>query len=76
MVLCAVAGVQSQSITVDRQMKRYRVPRIAFINKMDRVGANPFRVVQALRDKLALNPVLLQYPIGSEDNFEGVIDPI
>lgn len=76
MVLCAVAGVQSQSITVDRQMKRYRVPRIAFINKMDRVGANPFRVVQALRDKLGLNAVPLQYPIGSEDKFEGVIDLI
>lgn len=76
MVLCAVAGVQSQSITVDRQMKRYRVPRIAFINKMDRAGANPFRVVQALRDKLSLNPLLLQYPIGSEDNFVGVIDLI
>lgn len=74
MVLCAVAGVQSQSITVDRQMKRYRVPRIAFINKMDRMGANPFRVVQAMRDKLQLNPVLMQYPIGSEDKFEGVID--
>lgn len=76
MVLCAVAGVQSQSITVDRQMKRYRVPRIAFINKMDRVGANPFRVVQALRDKLSLNAVPLQYPIGIEDKFEGVIDLI
>ena len=76
MVLCAVAGVQSQSITVDRQMKRYRVPRIAFINKMDRVGANPFRVVQALRDKLSLNPIPLQYPIGIEDKFEGVIDLI
>ncbi|MBD1940960.1 elongation factor G [Coleofasciculus sp. FACHB-712] len=76
MVLCAVAGVQSQSITVDRQMKRYRVPRIAFINKMDRTGANPFRVVRSLREKLALNPVLLQYPIGSEDKFEGVIDLI
>ncbi|MEP0855855.1 elongation factor G [Trichocoleus sp. DQ-U1] len=76
MVLCAVAGVQSQSITVDRQMKRYRVPRIAFINKMDRTGANPFRVVRSLREKLGLNPVLLQYPIGSEDKFEGVIDLI
>lgn len=76
MVLCAVAGVQSQSITVDRQMKRYRVPRIAFINKMDRLGADPFRVVQALRDKLNLNPLLLQYPIGSEDKFVGVIDLI
>lgn len=76
MVLCAVAGVQSQSVTVDRQMKRYRVPRLAFINKMDRVGANPFKVMQALRDKLQLNPVLLQYPIGAEDQFEGVIDLI
>ncbi|MBD2339472.1 elongation factor G [Calothrix sp. FACHB-156] len=76
MVLCAVAGVQSQSITVDRQMKRYRVPRIAFINKMDRIGANPFRVVQAMRDRLQLNPMLLQYPIGSEDKFLGVIDLI
>ncbi|MBD2207216.1 elongation factor G [Calothrix sp. FACHB-1219] len=76
MVLCAVAGVQSQSITVDRQMKRYRVPRIAFINKMDRIGANPFRVVQAMRDRLQLNAILLQYPIGSEDQFQGVIDLI
>lgn len=76
MVFCAVAGVQSQSITVDRQMKRYQVPRIAFINKMDRVGANPFRVVQDMRERLGLNPVLLQYPMGSEDNFQGVIDLI
>ncbi|MDZ7992577.1 MAG: elongation factor G [Nostoc sp. EfeVER01] len=74
MVLCAVAGVQSQSITVDRQMKRYRVPRLAFINKMDRTGADPFRVVQGIRDRLQLNAVLLQYPIGSEDQFQGVID--
>jgi elongation factor G len=76
MVLCAVAGVQSQSVTVDRQMKRYRVPRIAFINKMDRAGADPWRVVQALRDRLNLNAVLLQYPMGSEDCFCGVIDLI
>ncbi|MBE9103464.1 elongation factor G [Nostoc cf. edaphicum LEGE 07299] len=74
MVLCAVAGVQSQSITVDRQMKRYRVPRLAFINKMDRTGADPFRVVQGIRDRLQLNAVLLQYPIGSEGQFQGVID--
>ncbi|MUG93586.1 elongation factor G [Scytonema sp. UIC 10036] len=76
MVLCGVAGVQSQSITVDRQMKRYRIPRLAFINKLDRVGANPFRVVDALIEKLHLNPVVLQYPIGLEDKFEGVIDLI
>lgn len=75
-VLCGVAGVQSQSITVDRQMKRYHVPRIAFINKLDRIGANPFRVVAALKEKLGLNPILLQYPIGSEDKFAGVIDLI
>ncbi|MEM7714623.1 MAG: elongation factor G [Cyanobacteria bacterium P01_A01_bin.68] len=74
MVLCAVAGVQSQSITVDRQMKRYGVPRVAFINKMDRVGANPFRVVQAMHDSLGLNALLLQYPIGAEGRFQGVID--
>jgi elongation factor G len=74
MVLCGVAGVQSQTFTVDRQMRRYRIPRIAFINKLDRVGADPFRVVEALKAKLHLNPVLLQYPIGLEDQFQGVID--
>ncbi|MDJ0649545.1 MAG: elongation factor G [Xenococcaceae cyanobacterium MO_188.B19] len=76
MVLCGVAGLQSQSFTVDRQMKRYRIPRIAFINKLDRIGANPFRIVAALKEKLSLNPLLLQYPIGAEANFEGVIDLI
>jgi elongation factor G len=76
MVLCAVAGVQSQSITVDRQMKRYHVPRVAFINKMDRSGANPFRVVKAMHDSLGLNALLLQYPIGTESEFQGVIDLI
>ncbi len=74
LVLCAVAGVQSQSITVDRQMRRYKVPRIAFVNKCDRSGANPERVARALRDKLGHNPVLLQLPIGLEADFEGVVD--
>lgn len=74
LVLCGVAGVQSQSITVDRQMRRYKVPRIAFINKLDRAGANPFRVTQMLREKLNHNAVLMQIPIGLEDKLEGVVD--
>ncbi len=76
LVLCAVAGVQSQSITVDRQMKRYAVPRIAFINKMDRTGANPANVIQQLETKLNLTAIPLQLPIGAEANFQGVIDLI
>ena len=74
LVLCGVAGVQSQSITVDRQMRRYKVPRIAFINKLDRAGANPFRVCEMLKEKLSHNAVLLQIPIGLEDKHEGVVD--
>ncbi|MEE8409024.1 MAG: elongation factor G, partial [Myxococcota bacterium] len=74
LVLCSVAGVQSQSYTVDRQMKRYGVPRLAFVNKCDRVGANPVRMRDQLREKLGHNPVLLQLPIGLEDDFEGVVD--
>jgi elongation factor G len=76
LVLCAVAGVQSQSITVDRQMKRYAVPRIAFINKMDRTGANPANVIQQLETKLGLTAIPLQLPIGAESSFQGVIDLI
>jgi elongation factor G len=74
MVLCGVAGVQSQSYTVDRQMRRYKVPRIAFVNKLDRTGANPFRVRDQLREKLKLNPVMIQCPIGLEDKLQGVVD--
>jgi elongation factor G len=76
LVLCAVGGVQSQSITVDRQLKRYHVPRIAFINKCDRTGANPFKVKSQLREKLALNAVMIQIPIGLEDKLEGIVDLI
>lgn len=74
LVLCGVAGVQSQSITVDRQMRRYSVPRLAFINKLDRAGANNKRVIQSLRDKLRLNAVPVQIPIGLEDDHIGVVD--
>lgn len=76
LVLCSVAGVQSQSITVDRQMKRYRVPRMAFLNKMDRMGANPYNGVKALKEKLGHNAVLMQIPIGAEENFKGCVDLI
>ena len=76
LVLCSVAGVQSQSITVDRQMRRYSVPRLAFINKCDRQGANPDRVADQLREKLAHNPAFVTYPIGIEDKLEGVINLI
>jgi len=74
LVLCAVGGVQSQSITVDRQMNRYRVPRLAFINKCDRSGANPFKVVAQLQERLNHNAVLMQIPIGLEGDFRGVVD--
>jgi elongation factor G len=74
LVLCAVGGVQSQSITVDQQMKRYNVPCIAFINKCDRSGANPFRVIHQLKEKLGHNSVALQIPIGLEADLEGVVD--
>jgi elongation factor G len=74
LVLCAVGGVQSQSITVDRQLRRYKVPAIAFINKCDRTGANPERVKNDLCSKLGRNAVLMQIPIGLEDKLEGVVD--
>jgi elongation factor G len=74
LVLCAVGGVQSQSITVDQQMKRYKVPCIAFINKCDRSGANPFRVVDQLKKKLGHHAVPLQMPIGLEAAHQGIVD--
>jgi elongation factor G len=75
-VFCAVGGVEPQSETVWRQADKYEVPRIAFVNKMDRIGANLFDVVTQMRTKLGANPVLLQLPIGSEDRFSGVVDLI
>jgi elongation factor G len=74
LVLCAVGGVQSQSITVDQQMKRYKVPCIAFINKCDRSGADPFRVIAQLRSKLGHNAVAMQIPIGLEIDSRGIVD--
>jgi elongation factor G len=76
LVLCAVGGVQSQSLTVDRQMRRYNVPRLAFINKCDRVGADPARVIREMETKLGHVAVPLQIPVGLESRHEGVIDLI
>ncbi len=76
LILCSVSGVQSQSITVNQQMKRYKVPCIAFVNKCDRSGANPLRVVKQLKDKLGHNAIPMQLPIGLEDRHEGIIDLI
>jgi len=73
-VFCGVAGVQPQSETVWRQATKYNVPRIIFVNKMDRVGANFFRVVEMIKDRLGVNAVPVQIPIGSEDQFRGVVD--
>jgi elongation factor G len=76
LVLCSVGGVQSQSLTVDRQMRRYGVPRLAFVNKMDRTGADAYRVAQQVRDKLNANAIMMQIPIGAGETFDGVIDLI
>ena len=75
-VFCAVGGVEPQSETVWRQADKYKVPRLAFINKMDRVGSDFFGVVQEISDKLGSNPVPMQIPIGSEENFRGIVDLI
>ncbi|XP_017615144.1 elongation factor G-1, mitochondrial-like isoform X2 [Gossypium arboreum] len=74
LVLCSVGGVQSQSITVDRQMRRYEVPRLAFINKLDRMGADPWKVLNQARSKLRHHSAAVQVPIGLEENFQGLID--
>jgi elongation factor G len=76
MVYCAVGGVQPQSETVWRQANKYKVPRLAFVNKMDRTGANFFKVYEQMRARLKANPVPLQVPIGAEDNFKGLVDLI
>jgi elongation factor G len=76
LVLCAVGGVQPQSITVDRQMKRYKVARLAFVNKMDRIGADAYKCVRELREKLGIDCALIQMPIGAGETYEGHIDLI
>lgn len=76
MILCAVSGVQSQTTTVDRQMKRYNVPRLSFVNKMDRMGANPWKAVEGINSKLKIAAAAIQIPIGTEKDFEGVVDLI
>ncbi|KAI9788020.1 MAG: Elongation factor G, mitochondrial [Candelina submexicana] len=76
MILCAVSGVQSQTITVDRQMRRYNIPRISFVNKMDRMGADPFKAIDQINQKLRIPAAALQVPIGTEDSFIGVVDLI
>lgn len=76
LVVCAVSGVQSQTVTVDRQMRRYNVPRVTFINKMDRMGANPWRAIDQIRQKLKINAAAVQVPIGQESELAGVVDLI
>merc|ERR1719204_2187214 len=76
MICCGVGGVQSQTLTVDRQMKRYGVPRIVFVNKLDRYGADPFHILGQVRKKLGLTVQPIQLPIGEEDNFVGTCNII
>lgn len=76
LVVCAVSGVQSQTVTVDRQMKRYNVPRVTFINKMDRMGSNPFRAIDQINLKLKIPAAAIQVPIGAEENLKGVVNII
>lgn len=76
LVVCAVSGVQSQTVTVDRQMRRYNVPRVTFINKMDRMGSDPFRAIEQLNSKLKIPAAAVQIPIGAESTLSGVVDLI
>ena len=76
LLVCGVSGVQPQTVTVDRQMKRYEIPRLIFINKLDRLGANPWRTIESIKSKLGLKCAFLNFPIGVEDKLQGVVDII
>lgn len=76
LVICGVAGVQPQTLTVNKQMMRYDVPRIIFINKLDRMGANPFSAIESIRVKLGLLCAPVQIPIGADDRLKGLVDII
>ena len=75
-MICGVAGVQPQTLTVNKQMMRYNVPRIMFINKLDRMGANPFHAIDSVRDKLGLKCAAVQIPIGTDERLKGLVDII
>jgi len=74
LLICGCAGIQAQTFTVTKQMNRYNLPRLCFINKLDRNGANPFKIVEQIKNKLNLNPILMQIPLGLEDHHKGVVD--
>jgi len=76
LIICGVSGVQPQTLTVNKQMMRYNIPRVIFINKLDRMGANPFQAIDSVKKKLNLTCAAMQIPIGSDENIKGLVDLI